>query len=110
MGYVHDTAMSLFVPPNAMNYVTGTWADAAGQVANTVVKIKTAGAETTTITVPLIVPGNAAAQKGSKIASIEIDYEIRTAAATSVPSPVTRSHAERIQPSRLFLQSQARRP
>lgn len=84
MGYVHDTAMSQFVPPNAMNFVTGTWADAAGQVANTVVKIKTAGAETTTITVPLIVPGNAAAQKGSKIASIELDYEIRTAAATSV--------------------------
>lgn len=90
MGYVHDTAMSLYVPPNAMNFVTGTWADAAGQVAGTIVKIKTAGAETTTINVPLFVPSNSVALKGSKIASIEIDYEIRTSAATSVTLAVNK--------------------
>lgn len=84
MGYVHDTAMSQYIPPNAMNFVTGTWTDAAGQVANTIVKIKSAAAETTTITVPLLVPGNSVALKGAMINSIEIDYEIRTSAATSV--------------------------
>lgn len=84
MGYVHDTAMSQYVPPSAMNFVTGTWTDAAGQVAGTIVKIKSAAAETTTINVPLLVPSNSAVLKGSKIASVEIDYEIRTSAATSV--------------------------
>lgn len=90
MGYVHDTAMSLWVPPNAMNFVTGTWADAAGQVANTIVRRKTAAAETSIITVPLIVPSNSVALKGSKIASIEIDYEITVAACTSVTLAVNK--------------------
>ena len=84
MGYVHDTQMAQYIPPNAMNYVTGTWADAAGAVANTIVRRKTAAAETTTITVPIIIPSNAAALKGAAIASVELDYEISTAAATSV--------------------------
>jgi hypothetical protein len=80
----HDTQMAQYVPPMDMHYVTGTWTDAAGQVSNTIVKIKSAAAETATITVPLIVPSNSAALKGSKIASVELDYEIRTAAATSI--------------------------
>lgn len=84
MGYVHNTQMSQFVPPNAMNFVTGVWTDAAGQVANTVVKIKTAVAETSVINIPLMITSNASANTGGKINSIEIDYEIRTAAATSI--------------------------
>lgn len=84
MGYVHDTAMSLYIPPSFFHYVTGTWSDAAGQVAGTIVKQKSAAAETSTINIPLIVPGNSAALKGSKIDSVIVDYEIRTAAATSV--------------------------
>lgn len=84
MGYVHDTAMAQYISPNMMNFVTGTWTDAAGQVANTIVKIKSAAAETSTITVPLVVPSNSVALKGSMIASVELDYEIRTSAATSI--------------------------
>lgn len=83
-GYVHDTAMALYIPPTIMHFVTGTWTWAAGQVAGTIVAIKAAAAETTTIHVPIIIPGNSVALKGSMINSIELDYEIRTSAATSV--------------------------
>ena len=84
MGYVHDTHMSQYIAPNMMSFVTGTWSDAAGQVAGTIVKTKAAGAETTVVNVPLVVPSNSSVLKGSMIVSIELDYEIRTSAATSV--------------------------
>jgi hypothetical protein len=88
MGYVHDTHMQKFIPPNLFHEVTGTWANAAGNVAHTIVRQKTAGAETATVTIPLNVPGNASDLKGSKIASVEVDYEILTAAATSITATV----------------------
>lgn len=88
MGYVHDTHMQKFVPPTAFHCVTGTWADAAGNVAHTIVKQKVAGAETATVTIPLIVPSNSSDEKGSMIASVEVDYEILTAAATSITATV----------------------
>ena len=84
MGYVHDTAMSQYLSPTCFHFVTGTWTQAAGQVAGTIVMIKAAAAETSVINVPLLVPSNSVALKGSMIASIEVDYEIRTAAATSM--------------------------
>lgn len=88
MGYTHDTHMQKFLPPTTFSYVTGTWAHAAGNVAHTIVMQKTAGAETATVTIPLAVPGNASDEKGSKIASVEIDYEILTSAATSITATV----------------------
>lgn len=93
MGYLHDTQMSLYLPPSIGHYVTGTWSDAAGQVAGTIVKKKAAAAETATIHIPIMIPGNAAAFKGCMINSIELDYEILAAAATSMTlslSKVTR--------------------
>ena len=90
MGYVHDTAMSIYIPPTMGHYVTGTWTDAAGQVAGTIVKIKAAAAETSTIHIPLMVPSNSVALKGCKIASVELDYEIRTSAATSITLSVSK--------------------
>lgn len=84
MGYVHDTGMSQFIPVNTFNFVTGTWVDAAGNVAGTVVKQKTAGAETTVVTVPVLLPSNSGGQKGSYLKSIVVDYEILTSAATSI--------------------------
>ena len=84
MGYVNDTAMSQYIPPTAMHFVTGTWTEAAGQTAGTIVKIKGANAETSVITVPIMIPSNSVALKGGCIKSVEVDYEIRTAAATSI--------------------------
>lgn len=88
MGYVHDTKMQQYIPPTAMHYITGTWADAAGNVAHTIVKQKTAAAETSTVTVPCLVPGNEVDLKGSMINSVEVDYEILTSAATSITATV----------------------
>lgn len=88
MGYVHDTHMQKFIPPTMFHAVTGTWANAAGNVAHTIVLQKTAGAETATVTIPLAVMGNSSDEKGSKIASVEIDYEILAAVATSITATV----------------------
>ncbi len=85
---IHNTHFSQYIPPNAMNYVTGTWADAAGQVAGTVCRHKTAAAETTVVTVPIIIPSNSVALNGCKLASIEFDYEILILACTSVTAAV----------------------
>ena len=88
MGYVHDTHMQQVISPLNFHCVTGTWTEAAGNVAHTVVKQKAAAAETATVTIPLLVPGNENGGgndgKGSMIASVGVDYEILTAAATSI--------------------------
>lgn len=84
MGYVHDTNVSQYIPPNLAHCVTGTWTDIAGQVAGTIARHKAAAAETTTINIPLIIPSNAAALKGSLLKSVEVDYEVLVAAATSI--------------------------
>jgi hypothetical protein len=81
---IHNTHFAQYIPPTAMHYVTGTWADAAGDVAGTIVKRKTANAETAVVTVPVVIPSNSIALQGAKLASIELDYEIETAACTSV--------------------------
>ena len=52
----------------------------AGQIC----KHKAAGAETAVVTVPIIIPSNSIALQGAKLASIELEYEITDAAATSV--------------------------
>ncbi len=83
-GYVHDTAMCQWIPPTAGHYVTGTWTMAAGQTAGTIVMIKAAAAETSTINIPIPIPSNSVSGKGSYLKYVEVDYEIRTAAATSI--------------------------
>ena len=84
MGYVHDTAMSQYIPPTAMHCVTGTWTDAAGAVSGTIAKNRAAAASTSTINIPLILPSNSVALKGALLASVELDYEVLVAAATSI--------------------------
>lgn len=88
MGYVHDTHMTQYIPPTVMHYVTGTWADAAGAVTDTIAKAKTAADNTATINIPLIVPSNSSSEKGSLIKSIEIDFEVATAALDALSAVV----------------------
>jgi hypothetical protein len=83
-GYVHDTSMSQYIPPNLMHCVTGTWTDAAGAVSGTIARHKAASAETATVNVPIIIPSNSVAGKGALLQSVELDYELLLAAATSV--------------------------
>lgn len=84
MGYVHDTAMSKFIPATNMTCITGTWTEIAGQVAGTVCKHKAATAETATVYIPITLPSNSTQLKGSLLKSIEVDYEVLVAACTSV--------------------------
>ncbi len=88
MGYVHDTHMSRFVAPGLCHYVTGTWTDAAGAVANTICKSKAAADNTAVVTIPITPPQNSAAGKGSYIKSIEIFWEVLTAAMDAVTAAV----------------------
>ena len=80
MGYANDTHMHAWIPPTLIHYVTGTWADAAGQVANSIVEKKTAADQAATVTIPILVPMNDSLDKGSLLNSIDIYWECLTAA------------------------------
>lgn len=84
MGYVHDTHMSQYIPPNLFHCVTGTWTDIAGQVAGTIARHKAAAAETATINIPIIIPSNSSAGKGAMLKDVELDYEVRTDVLTTM--------------------------
>jgi len=90
MGYIHDTSMSQFIPPNVMHCVTGVWTDIAGQVAGTIARHKAAAAETSIVNIPITIPSNSVALKGSYLKSVEIDYEVLIAACTSVTAALTK--------------------
>ena len=83
-GYVHDTAFSQYIPPTAWHFATGTWTMIAGQVAKTIALHKAAADQTTVISIPIMIPSNSVANKGAYLKSVEIDFEIRTAVATSI--------------------------
>jgi len=87
---IHDKNMSQFIPPNLFHCVTGTWSDVAGAVSGTIVRKKTAGAETSTIHVPITIPGNTKGLKGSRLLAVEVDYEILIAAMTSVTLSISK--------------------
>ena len=89
-GYVHDTAMSQFIPCTAMHIVTGTWAQAAGSVAGTIAMSHTNAAESPVINIPITIPSNSVALKGAYLKSVEIDYEIGTLAATSITATMNK--------------------
>jgi hypothetical protein len=79
MGFVHDTHFAQSIPIEAMSYVTGTWAPVLAS--NVLSMDKTAGDESTTIYIPIMVPSNASALKGAKLKSVDVHYHIGTAAA-----------------------------
>jgi len=79
-----------YIPPTKFHYVTGTWSQAAGQVAGTIAMHKAAAAETTVVTIPIEIPSNSVALQGSKLASIEVDYEILVADCTSVTATLNK--------------------
>jgi hypothetical protein len=90
MGYVHDTQMSQFIPPTAIHCVTGTYTWTAGTVSGTISKHKASNSETTVVNIPLMIPSNGAALKGGKVRTIEVDYELTGAAATSVTASMNK--------------------
>jgi hypothetical protein len=84
MGYVHDTHMSQYIPPTAFHCVTGTYTDAAGAVSGTIAKHRAAAASTGVINIPIMLPSNSQYAKGAYLKSVEVDYELLVAGATSI--------------------------
>jgi len=79
MGYVHDTHMSKFVHPGEFLFSAGTWTPADS---NNVVSISRGAADAAfTAYIPVPLPSNDSALKGSKLKSIDVYYAIGTAAA-----------------------------
>lgn len=81
---MNNTHFSQYIPPKLWSYVTGTFTEAAGQVAGTTCIHRAAANETSVVTIPVMVPSNSVALQGVKLASIEVDYEVLTAEPTSI--------------------------
>ena len=79
MGYVDDTHMALFIPPNQIGASAGTWTLAVAS--NVWSNNRTAGDASFTLYVPIPIPSNEIALKGCKLLSVELMYSIATAAA-----------------------------
>jgi hypothetical protein len=93
MGYLNDTHVSHYIPPTMFHYVTGTWSDAAGAVAGTIVKKVNDANQTSKVNIPIMVPSNSSDAKGALLKSIEIDFEISAQPleeVTAVVNKVTR--------------------
>ena len=82
MGYIHDTAMAQFVPPEDIGVSAGTWALAVAS--NVWSNDRTAGDASFTLYIPVPIPSCAVALKGAYLKSIELMYSIGTADADDV--------------------------
>lgn len=83
-GYVHDTAMSQFMTPGCALHTIGTWTDTVGNVAQTYMKRRTGAAATNQLVYPVMVPQNSVGLKGAYLKSVDIWWELATAALTSL--------------------------
>ena len=81
---IHNIHYTQFIPPTLFHPVTGTFTWTAGAVAGTIAMNRAAANETSVITIPIIIPSNSIALQGSKLLSVEVDYENFTAEATSL--------------------------
>ncbi len=89
MGYTQDPNQCAIIPPCNMQFVTGAWSDAVAS--NQWSKNKAAAAETTTVRIPLAGISQAiGGLKGAKLTSIDIWYEIATAAGSSFSATLYR--------------------
>jgi hypothetical protein len=82
MGYVHDTAMSQFVPPADIGASGGTWA--LTPASNVWSNDRTAADASFTLYIPIPIPSCAVALKGAYLKSIELMYSVSGAAADNV--------------------------
>ncbi len=81
---MNNTHFSQYIPPTLWHFVTGTFTQVAGDAAGTIAINRAAANETSVITIPITVPSNAVALQGVKLASIEVDYEVKGAEPTSL--------------------------
>jgi len=81
---MHDTHEHKWIPPTKFHLVTGTWTMTAGAVANTIAMSRAQADASTTITIPVDVPMNDGPDKGACLISIDVYWEVLTAAADAV--------------------------
>ena len=83
MGYIHNTSMRFIIPPSFAAGSGGTWVhtlDGTNWYLG-----RTAGAGNFYLGIPIVVPHqNASENRGSRIASVDVYYQIYTAAMTTL--------------------------
>ena len=85
MGYVHDVAMVQWVPPNEFLNSAGTWTEKETATADVWCVERTANNNVWNTFIPIKVPQNSNANKGSKLVSVDVGF-IHTAAGGAVDS------------------------
>lgn len=85
---MNDKGAIQYIPPTLMHFVTGTWSDAAGAVAGTIAKAKAAADNTGVVNIPIMPPASKKDFKGAKVASIDIWFDISTAALDALAAVV----------------------
>jgi len=91
-GYVHDTSMSQFVSPADCMLTVGAWVDTVNPTtALTYMKKRTAGAATNQCIIPIALPQNSVALKGSYLKSIDIWWENITADLTTLTALISKA-------------------
>ena len=86
MGYVHDTSMSQFIPPEVAQFSAGTWTDAVAS--NVWSRQKAAADAAAVVKIPIGIPQNSASQKGAYLRSIDIWFKVTTAALDSLAATI----------------------
>jgi hypothetical protein len=81
MGYVHDTHMSRFIAPAQIQKTAGTWTPTLN--ANTWGDVRTAAGASFTLLIPIPLPSNDSALKGSLLKSIDVFWKNATADLTA---------------------------
>jgi len=79
MGYVHDTAMSMWVSPREAMHSAGTWTEKETATADVWCVERTANNSTWNTMIPIKIPQNGSAGKGSKLVSVDVGYLITAA-------------------------------
>ncbi len=79
MGYVHDTHMSQFIGPEEAQHSAGTWTATNG-AGNLWYSRRTAADANWVTKIPIKLPQNSVALKGSKLVSVDIYFVISDAA------------------------------
>ena len=83
MGYLHDVPLSVVVPLQAVQFSGGSWSvvrEASGQFEY----FKDYGAESFKVSFPVSLPVSWGTKRGSRLASVDLFYSIKTADLTSL--------------------------
>jgi hypothetical protein len=77
---MHNTQMSLFIPPAGMQKSAGTWTPTLATHLTS--DVRTANASAFTAIIPIPLPGNSAYRQGACLKSVTLYYKIATADAS----------------------------